>query len=96
MAEEKREDPKPSIWDHLADNYAYWMHRTLDDILTEYVRSKIRGPYHENIHYIHDLMAIEMYCIRGARHMAEGWHTIPCVRNIRKSIAQFSPSSDQM
>jgi hypothetical protein len=72
MAEEMMEDPKQSKWDHLADNYAYWMNRTLDDILTEYVRSKVRGPYHENIHYIHDLMAIEMYCIRGARHFAEG------------------------
>jgi hypothetical protein len=48
------------------------MNRTLDDILTEYVRSKVGGPYEENISYIHDLMAIEMYCIRGARHFAEG------------------------
>jgi hypothetical protein len=54
------------------------MKRTLDDILTEYVRSKVGGPYEENINYIHDLMAIEMYCIRGARHFAEGmeYHTL--------------------
>lgn len=65
-------DTKPSKWDHLADDYHYWMNRTLDDILSEYVRSKVRGPYRENISYIHDLMAIEMYVIRGARHFAEG------------------------
>jgi hypothetical protein len=58
-------------WDHLADDFDYWMNRTLDDILTDYVRSKVRGPDHENIQYIHDLMTLEMYCIRGARHMAE-------------------------
>jgi hypothetical protein len=58
-------------YDHLADDYDYWMKRTLDDILTEYVKNKVRGSYRENIHYIHDLMTLEMYCIRGARHMAE-------------------------
>lgn len=78
MAEEMKKDPKPSKWDHLADDYNYWMKRTLDDILTEYVRSKVRGSYEENINYIHDLMSIEMYVIRGARHYAEGmaYHTL--------------------
>jgi len=65
-------DKKLGKWDHLADDYHYWMGRTLDDILSEYVRSKVRGPYRENISYIHDLMSIEMYVIRGARHFAEG------------------------
>ena len=78
MAEEKTEDSKPSKWDHLADDYNYWMKRTLDDILSEYVKSKIKGPYQKNINYIHDLMSIEMYVIRGARHYAEGmaYHTL--------------------
>jgi hypothetical protein len=67
-------DPKPGKWDHLADDYEYWMNRTLDDILTEYVRSKVRGTYEENISYIHDLMTIEMYCVRGPRHMAEAMY----------------------
>ena len=96
MTEEKTADSKPSKWDHLADDYHYWMKRTLDDILTEYVRSKVKGPYHENIHYIHDLMSIEMYALGEPDILPRGCHMDYCATNTQKSTAQFSLSCDQI
>jgi hypothetical protein len=59
-------------WELRKEDIRFWYERGIDGIITEYVRSKVAGLLWERVGYIDDLMDIEMYCVRGARHFAEG------------------------
>lgn len=55
------------------DDFDYWMNRGVNDIVTDYVRGKIRGLSWSDRSYIDSLMSLEGFCIRGVHGLAEAY-----------------------
>ena len=55
-------------WQSRKEDYNYWANRGLNDIITDFVRNKVKGKsWDDRYIYIRELMELEEYCVRVER-----------------------------